>query len=194
MSDKQRYPLADARAVAAELIAALQYAPCGPCCERIEIAGSIRRQKPTVGDVELLFIPRFEQRQVPPNLFPTLTDLAALKFDELIRTGILAKRLNKNGGTAWGAQNKLAVHVASGIPVDLFTATDANWFNYLVCRTGGAENNRQIAMAAQARGWKWNPYGTGFERVGYFERHVVKAERDVFDFAGLPYLTPELRQ
>lgn len=36
----------------------------------------------------------------------------------------------------YGSKNKLMRHRASGIPVDLFSATTANWFNYLVCRTG----------------------------------------------------------
>jgi DNA polymerase/3'-5' exonuclease PolX len=188
-AEKIRFPLADARAVAADLCRQLE-----PHCERIEVAGSIRRQKPTVGDIELLFIPKFGSRVVAPELFPRHCDLGALAIEELLRAKVLAKRPNKLGGTAWGDKNRLAVHVGTGIPVDLFTATTANWFNYLVCRTGGAENNRQIAMAAQARGWKWNPYGTGFERVGFYERQTVKAERDVFDFVGLPYREPEQRQ
>jgi DNA polymerase/3'-5' exonuclease PolX len=188
MSDKQRYPLADARAVAAVLCRAL-----APHCDRIEVAGSIRRQKPTVGDIELLFIPRFGARVVAPELFPRHCDLAALAIDELLRSQVLGKRPNKLGGTAWGEKNKLAVHLPSGIAVDLFAATAHNWFNYLVCRTGGAESNRQIAMAAQAMGWKWNPYGSGFEKLGSTERHVVTEERDVFAFVGLPYREPEAR-
>jgi DNA polymerase/3'-5' exonuclease PolX len=190
--DKKRYPHADALAVANELIAALQYG-CGPACERIEIAGSIRRAKPMVGDIELIYIPRFERRQVAPELFPRLADLADLALEKLLRDGILAKRPNKNGGTAWGRQNKLAVHVASGIPVDLF-ATEADcWFNYLVCRTGGAETNKAICNAAIAKGWKWNPYGRGFTERDGIGVHYVKTERDVFDFVGLPYLAPEER-
>jgi len=189
MSDKQRYPLADARAVADGLCRVL-----APHCERIEVAGSIRRQKSTVGDIELLFIPRFGSRVVAPELFPCHCDLALKAIEDLLHRKILTKRLNKNGGTAWGEKNKLAVHLPSGIAVDLFAATAHNWFNYLVCRTGGAENNRQIAMAAQARGWKWNPYGSGFEKLGSTERHVVTEERQVFQFVGMTYLVPELRQ
>jgi len=160
------------------------------------IAGSVRRLKPTVGDVEVIFVPRFEQRQVPPDLFPRRTDLAELKINDMLRNGVFAKRPNKNGGTAWGAKNKLAIHVASAITVDLFTATEENWFNYLVCRTGGAETNKAICNAAIAKGWKWNPYGEGFtQRKGLASRakHIVTSERDVFEFVGLPYLEPEER-
>ena len=83
-------------------------------------------------------------------------------------------------------------HVPSGIPVDLFATTEACWFNYLVCRTGGADNNLAICFAAQRAGWKWTPYGPGFTR-GSGEVHLVRSEREVFEFVGLPYLEPEQR-
>lgn len=113
-------------------------------------------------------------------------------LDRFIAEGILAKRKNVNGSEMWGEKNKLAVHVATGIPVDFFATTEESWFNYLVCRTGGAENNRQIAVAANIKGWTWNPYGSGFSRQSGLgkELHPVKRERDVFDFVGLPYREP----
>ena len=189
IDEKQRWPLADAECVAMTLCDLLENT-----CVRCVIAGSIRRRKPTVGDIQLLFIPHFADRQVPPDLFPKRVSLADLQIEALLRTGTLAKRLNKNGGTAWGEKNKLAVHVASGIPVDLFSATTENWFNYLVCRTGGTESNMALCNAAIAKGWKWNPYGTGFEKRAGYGRHVVTGERDVFEFVGLPYRVPEERR
>lgn len=79
--------------------------------------------------------------------------------------------------------------------MDFFTATRDNWFNYLVCRTGGAENNVKICNAAIAKGWKWNPYGTGFSRennrvIAGIDTHQSESERDVFEFVGLKYLEP----
>jgi len=67
VSSGVRVPLADARVIAESLMAAL-----GPGCERIEIAGSIRRGRPDVGDIELVAIPRIEQ--IRDGFF----DLAAL--------------------------------------------------------------------------------------------------------------------
>ncbi|MBU2597552.1 MAG: hypothetical protein KJ757_08345 [Planctomycetes bacterium] len=46
--------LQKAKAIAEELKSLLE-----PACERITIAGSIRRQKPDVGDIELLCIPKY---------------------------------------------------------------------------------------------------------------------------------------
>lgn len=89
-------------------------------------------------------------------------------------------------------KNKLLRHVESGIPVDLFATTEASWWNYLVCRTGGAQTNVRICNAAIAKGWNWAPYGAGFKtREGLVPVH---SEREVFEAVGLKYLEPEERQ
>ncbi len=183
MSNKKKYPRALAMEVAAELCRELK-----PACVRMVVAGSLRRRKEQVGDVEILFIPMFEE--VPDGLFDVrLENRADQVLQALIGRGVIKARENVNGSTAWGAKNKLAMHVRTGVPVDLFTATAENWFNYLVCRTGGAQSNLNIAMAAQGKGWKWNPYGAGFtNHVGELER--VESEADVFRLAGLPYKEP----
>jgi len=180
---KVKYPRAAALAVAKELCDALKMHT-----ERLIVAGSLRRRKLEVGDVEILYIPQF--RTVKDGLFDTKQiDLANHELENLIACSVIRARKNINGSTMWGAKNKLAVHVASGIPVDFFAATAENWFNYLVCRTGGAENNMAIASAAQAKGWKWNPYGPGFTRNdGCTE--VATSEPDVFRMTGLPYQEP----
>ena len=49
---KTRVPLARAQVVAAEVVALL-----APACERIEIAGSVRREKTDVGDIEIVCTP-----------------------------------------------------------------------------------------------------------------------------------------
>lgn len=163
--------------------------------DRIEIAGSLRRQKPRVSDIELLYIPKYERRQTPEDMFLVAdVNLATEAILELIRGGILAKRLNKLGRETFGTVNQLCVHVPTGIPVDLFAANLGSWENYLVCRTGPAELNTRIATLAKAKGWRWNPYGLGFMRLDGGENYPVHAERDVFDFVGLPYLPPETRQ
>jgi len=183
MSDKKRFERAVAMAVAAELCRELK-----PFCARLIVAGSLRRRKPMVGDVEILFVPMF--REVADGLFETKQEnQAEIAIDRLLRVGVLSKRIGAAGSTSWGEKNKLAVHEHSKVPVDLFTATEANWFNYLVCRTGGAENNVEIASAAQRKGWKWNPYGAGFtDEAGRIV--AVASEQDVFRLAGMPWLEP----
>lgn len=133
--------------------------------------------------------PRAAAQRPGDNQPLSLTDKA---LEQSLQAGWLAKRTNKDGGVAWGAKNKLAVHVPTGVPVDLFAATAENWFNYLVCRTGPGESNIRIAAAAKTRGWKWTPYGAGFARpMGLGEAiHPVESEREVFEFVGLEYREP----
>jgi len=180
---KVRYPRADALKVAKELCDALR-----PFTDNLIVAGSLRRRKQDVGDVEILFIPKLEWRNID-LLYQTQISLADEVLSSLLQKEIIRHRPNVSGSNIWGEKNKLAVHVASGIPVDLFTATPANWWNYLVCRTGSAEHNTRIAVAAQARGWKWHPYGSGFtDEKDNLVR--VTSEKDIFTYLGLPYLEP----
>lgn len=198
MGDKQRWPREEALAVAEELVAKLQ-----PFCNRIMICGSIRRKKATVGDVEIVYVPLGRVVEPDPATFdffarpkPIWVDEAAEEIDRMLRYDVLEKRLSIEAKEAWGAKNKLARHVASGIPVDLFAATEESWWNYVVCRTGGAASNTRIAFLAKSMGWKWRPYGAGFTRRSGGDAgklHPVTCERDVFDFVRIPYLEPEDR-
>lgn len=186
MSNKKQWPAADAMKVAEELQARLS-----PACERIAIAGSLRRSKPTVGDVEILFVPRLAKR--PDGLFDEkIVSVASEACDQLLRDGILAKRPNVNGSFAWGEANKLAVHVASGIPVDLFATTAPCWYVALVIRTGSKDTNLRLTTGANKRNASLKAYGAGVE---WSDGTVTQAEseRHVFEMCGVPYLEPSRR-
>jgi len=191
---KQRWPRGTAMAVACEIVDLLR-----PACAAVMVAGSLRRGKSDVGDVEILFIPLLTSLPDPGDFFAIReANCAEMVIREMLESGILTKRLSVDGRESWGEKNKLARHVATGMPVDLFAATHENWCNYLVCRTGPAESNMRIAQSAQQMGWKWNPYGPGFSRGGHddvdFETYKVTSEEDVFRFVGLPYDKPEDRR
>lgn len=185
---KQRFPLALAVRVGEELIGAL-----APGCDQIILAGSVRRRKPYVGDIEIVYVPKIVERVDPNNMFGTITvDVVDDYIAALERVGAITRRLNKNGQQTFGPKNKLMRHVASGIPVDLFATSAASWWNYLVCRTGPSASNIEIAAAAKARGWRWTPYAAGFAvAAGLGERTIaVHNERQVFELVGLPYREP----
>lgn len=188
--DKVRYPRAAAIAVAKEICQALD-----PWCTRLIVAGSLRRRKQFVGDVEILYVPRFDAQ--PPtgqtDFFnaskPQFVNLGDRALNTLQFDGQIQPRKNINGSVVWGEKNKFAYHVSTGIPIDFFSATEANWWNYLVCRTGGAENNVKIAQAYQSLGCKWNPYGPGFTDE-HFRIVPNESEQAVFQNCGLDYLEP----
>lgn len=194
MSDKQKHPARIARAVAVKIVEALR-----PVCSRIEIAGSLRRLKPEVGDIEIVYIPKTTLVKDPQDLFgdrQISINAADLIIHALIQRGSLAKRTNVNGSETWGQWNKLAKAVHTGIPVDFFATTEVAWWNYLVCRTGSAETNTRIASLAQKKGYTWHMNSYGFEgvrpdRIG--ERIQIKSEAEVFQFVGLDYLDPKDR-
>lgn len=182
-SGKVRFDRAEALPVAREICNRLK-----PVCERLIVAGSLRRRKDRVGDVEILYLSRIETR--PDGLFETRSvALAEEEIARMILDGTLSKRENKTGGVAWGSKNKLAQH-RCGVPVDLFAATAESWWNYLVCRTGPAESNTRIASEAKRRGYQWNPYGAGFTHLEDGSVIAMNSEPAVFAFVGLPYREP----
>lgn len=164
-----------------------------PVCERVIVAGSLRRGKQWVGDAEILYIGQRVTRPKNGDMFAEETVcLAQLAIAELLADGVIAKRPNKIGGTTWGDQNKLALHVRSGLPVDLFSATEENWWNYLICRTGSASHNVHIAARAKQLGWTWNPYGRGFTGDGG-KTYAVQSEGDLFRFLNMQFVDPQDR-
>lgn len=185
MSAKLKHPWKAAMELAEQLKAALE-----PMCEAIEIAGSLRRRKALVSDIELLYIPRFESRKV--DLFDSApVSLVDEGLATWLRTGVLTKRLSMTGITTWGEKNKLSVHVGTGIPVDFFATTRENWFVSLVIRTGSKETNLRLTTGANALGRSLNAYGSGVTING--QVHPATSERDVFNLCGVPYLEPEQR-
>lgn len=168
----KRYPYKDAMAVAEEVKSWLS-----PYCSKIMIAGSLRRKKPDVGDIEILCISH---------------GVFELEVFNLVREKKLDYRLNKKGNRTYGKQNKLLVHCASGIPLDVFSTTEENWATALVCRTGSKESNIRICMAAKKLGMKFNVYGSGFTRADD-SKIVCHSEKEVFETVELPFKKPEER-
>jgi len=162
-----------AKAIAEELKRLLESA-----CEKIVIAGSIRRQKPEVGDIELLCVPRYING----------VDQLDREIGALVDRRIVGFRRNKLGSKVYGPKNKLMVHLPSRIGVDIFSTTDQCWAVSLVVRTGGAETNKRIATAALRRGWHWHAYGRGFTTPD--GEVICHSEREVFEAVGMPYLKP----
>jgi len=165
-----------ARTIAEEIMGLLDGS-----CDRKEIAGSIRRRKPDVGDIEILCIPRFEGG----------ADSLDRRVQGLMFQGVLALRLNRLGRKVYGPKNKLMVHVPSGIGVDIFSTTEECWPVSLVVRTGGKQTNIRISMAAQERGYQFHAYGSGFSTAN--GEIVCHSEQEVFEAVGLPYQAPEER-
>ncbi len=186
--------LARARAIAEELRWQLETG-----CDRVEIVGDIRRQKPEVSKIKLLCIPT-EGWPIPPDLrdlfYPTPvpgfedTDPIDDEVTILIVEGVLGFR--PKGRRAYGPKKKFMVHASSGIGVDIFTTDNQCWSVALVVTTGGDTTNKSIATGAQKKGWRFRTSGDGFDTLN---SHITcTTEREVFEAVGLPYLSPEQRE
>lgn len=165
--------LEKARAIAENLKKQLS-----PFCEKIEIAGSVRRLKPEPKDIELLCVPSYRGE----------VNLLDSQITMLMSERVLALRRNKRGGTTYGPKNKLLLHPESGIGIDVFSTTEECWWVALAIRTGPKESNITIAKAAIRKGWRLLAYGSGFNTHQGLVR--CKSEREVFELVGLPYQEP----
>jgi|GEM_PF-686355 len=193
---KRKFPLADAHSLALEMMMSSGH-NLAEKCERWKIAGSIRRKKALVSDIEIIFIPKLREF-VPPQLemFPAETVMVSTmdeRIDELLKKGILALRPSVTGSTMCGPLVKLLVHVPSEIPIDFFGCSDPTWTTTLVSRTGGKESNLELARRAISLGFNWQAGGVGFSRKSDEVEFPIFSEAEAFHFVGMDYLPPEQR-
>lgn len=143
-----------------------------PHCYRIEIAGSIRRKKPIVGDIEIVAIPKpydiglFESGITPiVNQWEKVKGELPCKYTQRI--------------------------LPEGIKLDLFFAEPDNWGLIYSIRTGSAFfSHKRLATE-----WTF----LGYKSVGGYlykdgERIAVREEKDLFKLLHIPYVEPEDRE
>ena len=183
-----RNGLALAKEVADQLVRLL-----APHCERIAVAGSIRRRRPDVKDIELLCASKVTSTADLFGRAVTNWYFLNKKLDALVADGsVLKKRANKSGRYTYGAQNKLLVHVPSGIPVDVFSSSTNNWGMSLVVRTGPKDFNVRMMSRFRELGMRGHAYGGVTDRNG--NDVECPDEATVFGLLGWPWIPPEERQ
>lgn len=168
MSGGIKYPYAEAYKIALEIVEQLK-----PHCERIAIAGSIRRRKADCGDIEIVIIPK-----------PYSTGL----FENGIAT--IVNRWEKVKGEL-GPNCKYTQRILPcGIKLDLFFAEERNWGSVLAIRTGSSTFSHKILACG------WSKLGFTSDG-GYLYKDGIKygfsEEEDLFDFLGIKYIKPEDR-
>lgn len=134
-------------------------------CERITVAGSIRRRRPEVNDIDLVLIPQ---------------DRARLDY--------VLMSLGKDGKMKM-AGPKIARVAMEEIDLDVYYATEENWATLLLIRTGSTGNNKRLCSIAKDRGWRLAASGDGL-----FNEDDVRiagdTEQSIFDALGIAYLEP----
>ena len=164
-----RRPLAEALNIATSIVAEL-----GPHCERIEIAGSIRRQRPTIGDIEIVCVP------APYDASPLFRSGIALVVEQWEKVrGELPCRYTQR------------LH-PSGMKLDLFMPDPAGFGLCMAIRTGSAEWSHQVLAAAWVRAGFKSEEGVLRDRDG--RAHPAPTERELFDLIGLRWVEPVDRE
>lgn len=178
----------------------------GPVCERIEVAGSIRRRVPRVKDVELVMIPKLEEGKGEGqlDLFKGQGTVILNRLDELLddwlEIGVIERRLTDKGRASWGPSAKRAKYM--GEPVDLFSVLPpAQWGLIYMIRTGsgvGPEGSPMNGFGpAMLSRWKKISDG-GFSKDGCLHlpdgrRCPTPEEEDVFRLCKMEVPPPEAR-
>lgn len=169
-----RTPIGEARPLALELIAGLQAALPPTTIQRIEVAGSLRRWKETIGDVDILCVS---------------TEPAAVMQ--------AFQRLPQVHDVTHAGETKSSVILANGLQVDLRVVEADCWGAALQYFTGSKEHNVPVRDLALRRGWSLNEYGltaTGAGNEAEGKECFFAEEADLYAFLGLAWVPPELRE
>jgi len=159
--------------------------------ERIEIAGSLRRGLTRVHDVDIVVIPKLEERQ---------GEKKELFGDGKIEVNLLHERLSK-----WCADQKIIAE-ASGekiwrirstcegknLPIDVYFASERTWPTLLLIRTGSKAHNIKLCTLARDRDMKLKASGDGIEKGG--KLIPVSSEAEIFTALGLDYVEAKERE
>lgn len=140
--------LRTARAVASEMVEAFR-----PYCDRIEVAGSIRRGRDWVNDIEIVAIPKSTVRQPDMDIFGEPIGKAVTVRDPgfIMVVDSIANPLVK-GRPSDGKY--LQMFTRDGVKVDLFLCQPDTWGYIYTIRTGSADFIRMMAARWVQMGYK----------------------------------------
>lgn len=127
---KIKLPLRQAESLANRIAAALE-----PGCERVRVAGSIRRQKELVGDIEIVCIPRLDFDLLGTPAIPVLDRV----LHDLVSAGRLIPR-DKNGRNF----KNFSIPAMPELGLDLFITTPAQWGVIFTLRTGSEVFSKRL--------------------------------------------------
>lgn len=148
-----------------------------PHCEEIQIAGSIRREKPEVKDIELVCIPkRIEEMS---DLFGSVI----VNSEGFIK---LVNSFNRTKGNGEGKYTQLILD--EGIKLDLFIADEINFGLLFMLRTGSAEFSKRMVTEIKQNGYR-SDHGY---LIRYYNNEVVpvRTEAEFFRVTGMKFVNP----
>jgi DNA polymerase/3'-5' exonuclease PolX len=171
MSSGKRMPHAEALAIAERLVKDLKRV-----CNRVKVAGSLRRKAEDVGDIEIVCEPNPQSEDLFGEVLPDIEPvrILAASWGEVVK----------------GGDRFIQVALPEGINVDLWLVhPPADWFVILAIRTGPAMLSQWAVTLMRNRGYRCTE--------GHIEAGgkpvQLESEEAFFRCAGLPCLAPRLR-
>lgn len=149
-----------------------------PFCEKVQIAGSIRRRKDTINDIDIVVLPKAHDSWI--NIIKFLR----YEFDAVTE---------KQGEKLATLYVPFASKQGQGyVQLDLYKASQSTWGILLLVRTGSAMHNVHLCNLALAKGLRLQ-YSQGLVDS---KGNVIagKTEEEVFEALGLPFIQPQDRE
>jgi DNA polymerase (family 10) len=151
----------------AQASAVVGYLKAGGDIHQIALAGSYRRRRETIGDLDIL----------------VTSDHGARAMDYFVRYGEVAAVISQG-------DTRATVKLRGGLQVDLRAVEPAAYGAALQYFTGSKAHNVELRKIAQEQGYKLNEYGLfkGTRRV------AGRTEEEIYATLGLDWMPPELRE
>jgi DNA polymerase (family 10) len=148
---------------------------------RCDVAGSVRRRRSVVGDLDFVAVPKLSVGEDLMGHVTEVMDVTAYDIRERAKKDKWT--MVKDGPSYFSWQ-------AASVQVDLWLVDPGTYVSNLICRTGSKEHN--VAMATRARdlGLEWKST-TGLFRLG--KPIDLESEEDFYKRLKLPFIPPESR-
>jgi len=163
----ERHRISEAWEFAQKLFEGLREFPGVICCE---VAGSLRRWRETVKDIDLLVSATDNDKAKIMDHFTSLSDIISVTGKGVTKSSVI---------------------LANGMNADLRIVSDAQFPYALHHSTGSMEHNTAMRQYAKKIGLKMNEYGLFHENGG---KIVCKDEAEIFANLKMEYIPPELRE
>ena len=137
---------------------------------RLDFAGSYRRGKETVGDLDILII----------------SDDNAAVMDHFASFASIQETIARG-------DTKMSVRVTDSFQVDLRVVAEKSWGAALQYFTGSKEHNVHLRGLAKAKGMKINEYGV-FDANDETKVLAGADEESIYTLVGMPWVPPEMRE
>lgn len=163
---RQRLPLGEAHILAETLVRQIRESGLA---ESVETAGSLRRMKETIGDIDIL----------------TTSDSGRELID-------FFTELPQVSETLAAGETKGSVNILNTVQADIRVVSSDSFGSALLYFTGSKDHNVKLRQIAKRKGLKLSEYGLFREEDG--KLIASQSEEQIYESLGLPHIPPEIRE